>query len=447
MNHTYISPAPTTSEPRLSLRRGLAAVWLAWTLGAVAFVAFFGTNAPYADEWEFVPVLVGEEPLGPWLWQLHNEHRMVLPRLVYWALFQLTHDFRTGMFLQVALLAALAGYLMRFAASLRGRPDWTDAFFPISLLHIGHWENFVMGYQICFVFFTVLVMGLVILALRIQPVTAFRSGGLAAGLGMLLALTGSFGLAVVPPLALWLVIVAAAVWRTGQRIQALILLLLTLLPVIYLANYLHDYEKPAHHPELSTDPRAVLRVAGETLAVAFGMGLSPVWWLVAPVLVLLGVATVGLLLRQRWPQADERLSVVGLVTVAAGVAGVALAIGIGRGGWGAGMGLWSRYSLLMWPLVGMAYLVWVRQGRRWVPVGLCVVAALAFPGNVGFGLGNGAACHATYSAIAADAAAGRSADEITRRNFARSHQTGYEDWAQRAIPLLRAAHIGIFAGK
>ena len=42
-------------------------------------------------------------------------------------------------------------WLMRLAAQLRGRPHWADVFFPVSLLHLGHWENFLMGYQICFV--------------------------------------------------------------------------------------------------------------------------------------------------------------------------------------------------------------------------------------------------------------------------------------------------------
>ena len=64
-----------------------------------------GTNAPYADEWEFVPALVGAEPALPWLWQQHNEHRMVLPRAVYLLLFKLTHDFRAGMLVQVAMLS------------------------------------------------------------------------------------------------------------------------------------------------------------------------------------------------------------------------------------------------------------------------------------------------------------------------------------------------------
>ena len=57
------------------------------------------------------------------------------------------------------VLSALALGLMRFAARLRGRPDWADVFFPVSLLHLGHWENFILGYQICFALFTVLVTG------------------------------------------------------------------------------------------------------------------------------------------------------------------------------------------------------------------------------------------------------------------------------------------------
>ena len=97
MTQTYTPTAPATSATFRSLRRALVAVWAVFAVGAVAFVAVIGTNAPYADEWEFVPALVGEEPALPWLWQQHNEHRLPLPRAVYLTLFALTHDFRAGM--------------------------------------------------------------------------------------------------------------------------------------------------------------------------------------------------------------------------------------------------------------------------------------------------------------------------------------------------------------
>lgn len=446
MTQTYTPTAPATSATFRSLRRALVAVWAVFAAGAVAFVAVIGTNAPYADEWEFVPALLGEEPALPWLWQQHNEHRLPLPRAVYLTLFALTHDFRAGMLLQVALLAALALYLMQVADRLRGKPHWADAFFPVSLLHVGHWENFIMGYQICFVLFAVLATGLAVVALRITRANAFRSGVTAGVLLMLLALTGGSGLVVVPPVAAWLVVVAASVWQSGEKGRAALLLLLAALPLAYLGVYAGGYERPPLHPVPSTDPRAVLRVAGEVLAMSFGIAMTPVWLAAFAGILALGGATVALLV-PRWKEPGERLSVVGLIAVTAGVAGVALAIGVGRSGMGGDMGLWSRYSMLSWPLLAAAYLVWVKRGRKWVPVALCVFAALVFLGNTGTGMQNGAAVKSRYSAIEADAALGLSAEQIVARQFPGSHQAGQEQRAVHAIPMLRAARVGIFAGK
>ena len=111
------------------------------------------------------------------------------------------------------------------------------------------------------------------------------------------------------------------------------------------------------------------------------------------------------------------------------------------------MGLWSRYSMLSWPLLAAAYLVWVKLGRKWVPVALCVFTALVFPGNTGTGMQNGAAVKSRYSAIEADAARGLSAEQIVARQFPGSHHAGQEQRAVHAIPMLRAARVGIFAGK
>ena len=446
MTQTYTPTAPATSATFRSLRRALVAVWAVFAVGAVAFVAVIGTNAPYADEWEFVPALLGEEPALPWLWQQHNEHRLPLPRAVYLTLFALTHDFRAGMLLQVAMLAALALYLMQIADRLRGKPHWADAFFPVSLLHVGHWENFIMGYQICFVLFAVLATGLTVVALRITRANAFRSGVTAGALLMLLALTGGSGLVVVPPVAAWLVVVAVSVWQSGEKGRAALLLLLAALPLAYLGVYAGGYERPPLHPVPSTDPRAVLRVAGEVLAMSFGIAMTPVWLAAFAGILALGGATVALLV-PRWKEPGERLSVVGLIAVAAGVTGVALAIGVGRSGMGGDMGLWSRYSMLSWPLLAAAYLVWVKLGRKWVPVALCVFAALVFLGNTGTGMQNGAAVKSRYSAIEADAALGLSAEQIVARQFPGSHQAGQEKRAVHAIPMLRAARVGIFAGK
>src|SRR5262245_31847805 len=119
-------------------RSVLLGVWAILTLANLCFVLGFGHNVPRVDEWEFIPVLTGHEPPGPWLWAQHNEHRLPLPRLIYLALFWLTGDFRSGMIASVLLLSGLSLGLMRYVARVRGWPAWTDLFVPVGLLNGGH---------------------------------------------------------------------------------------------------------------------------------------------------------------------------------------------------------------------------------------------------------------------------------------------------------------------
>ncbi|MBA4064451.1 MAG: hypothetical protein C0501_12205 [Isosphaera sp.] len=437
MSQPY-TPAP---RPARLARAVLLAAWAALTAGAVGFVVAFGSNAPYADEWEFVPALLGREPAGPWLWAQHNEHRLPLPRAVYLALFKLTHDFRAGMLLQVGMLSALSLGLMALAARLRGRPAWPDAFFPVSLLHLGHWENFVMGYQLCFALFTVLVTGLVVVALRATRETAFRSGVAAGTLNLLLVLTGGAGLAVAPPVCAWVVYLAAAEWRAGRRGRAAVLIGLAVLPPAYCVPYFTGYEHPPHHPPTSSDPVAVARVAAEGLAMAAAPGAPPVWAVVFAAEVVLGLATVRLLVGG---PGGDRTSAFGLAAVAAGVVLLVLAVGHGRAAMGPGMGLWSRYGLLTWPLLGAAYLVWVRAGREAVPMLMCFAASLAFVPNTGTGMAVGSAVRAGYDRIRADVRAGVPVAALVDRHL---KGTGQEGRAARGIPMLREAGVGVFAGK
>ena len=194
----------------------LLATWAALTVAAVGFVVMVGSNCPNADEWEFVAALTGHEPLGPWLWAQHNEHRLPLPRLVYYCLFQVTHDFRAGSLLQIALLSATSLGLMTLASRLRGRPYWTDVFFPVSIIHTGHWENLLIGYNICFAFILVLETGLGLVAMFATRENAFRSGLKAGVLMVLLCLCGGGGVVAAMPVALWLAYLAICEWRSGN---------------------------------------------------------------------------------------------------------------------------------------------------------------------------------------------------------------------------------------
>jgi hypothetical protein len=443
MSQTYSQPAPATSLTRAVL----LAAWAVLSLAALAFVLNFGSNVPTVDEWEFVPVLTGHEPVGPWIWAQHNEHRLPLPRAVFVGLIGITRDFRSGMVLQVALLSVLSLWLTRTAAELRGRPVWADVFFPISLLHLGHWENYLLGYQICFVLFTVFAAALGVVAVRATRDTAFRSGVQAGCLVLVLALCGGSGLVLIPPVVVWLLYLAAVARRIGPRWHAAVVAGLAGLAVIYLGVYALTYLSPSNHPPPSGDPVAVLVVAGEVLAMAPGIGLAGAWPAVAVAMLLLGAATLGLVARDlRAP--ERRPSAVGLIAVAAGLGGLALAVGVGRAAFGDTMGLWARYALLTWPLLGIAYLAWVRQGGwggKWVPIGLCVAAALAFPPNNLTGLIRGNDRHTTLAAVVVKVRAG-APPEVVAAGFKNTADAGQEGRAILGIPMLKEARLSALAG-
>src|ERR1700740_3081887 len=99
-------------------------------VAALAFVGKYGSNVPYWDEWNMVPVLVGDQPVDAhWLWSEHNGHRIPLPRLLLLGLYKLTgSDFRAGMYFNVFALGALAFTMIWVAKGQRGETSYADAF-------------------------------------------------------------------------------------------------------------------------------------------------------------------------------------------------------------------------------------------------------------------------------------------------------------------------------
>src|SRR5262249_36339228 len=96
------------------------------------------------------------------------------------------------------------------------------------------------------------------------------------------------------------------------------------------------------------------------------------------------------------------------------------------------------YAVLMWPLLGLAFLFWAGRGGgagKWVPAVLCVVAAVAFLTNTGTGMVYGAKLRGSLSDIETEIRSGLPAEVIAARHFAGSV---HEERAARAIPMLRA---------
>src|SRR5258707_4056283 len=134
-------------------------VWALMLLVALLLVGRFGSaSVPVNDDWDgIVPALTGAQPFTfEWLWQQHNEHRVLFPRLLLLAVLKPTEDFRAVMFLNVVAMGTVALWMILIAKRLRGRMSYTDAFFSLVLLNLAQFENFLMAWQIQMVTSTVL---------------------------------------------------------------------------------------------------------------------------------------------------------------------------------------------------------------------------------------------------------------------------------------------------
>ncbi len=180
-------------------------------VGAAAFVARFGTDVPIWDDYDFMPAVVGEQPVTPgWLWEQCNEHRIPLPKLIFVVACRTAgNDVRAGMAASVAVLAALAAGMVVLAGRLPGGARPSDAVFSLLLLNLGHASNLLWSIQFIHVLSTGIGTAvLILIAWRTRwpgPAVA-AAAGVALGL---LPLCGGTGLLYVPALGSWLL---AASW-------------------------------------------------------------------------------------------------------------------------------------------------------------------------------------------------------------------------------------------
>lgn len=356
------------------------------TVADLWFVARYGPLVPYFDDWEIVPVLVGQQPLtAAWLWSAHNEHRLPLPRLL---LLGLCHvgGFQAGMFYNAAALSGLALAMIVVARRVRGRTSLADAVFPLALLHYGHFENLLWSWQVGFVTSTVLAGAVLVgIAMHGQRPTF----GAVVGIGVclvLLPLCGANGLILALPPAVWLGVCGLIdVFRAGEvrRHEGWRMLAFAVAFAIVASAYVLGMRRPPHQP-YDLSPRDVLANAQWLVRFPFGMIVEGLWRRQIETVLLLLTFTLALLARVCWQGGSEARRAAGILAVMAGVAGVGLAVATGRPGHGGA----PRYITLV--VLALLAAVWAvilysRQAERrdlalWV---LLIVATLAAPDVTG----------------------------------------------------------------
>ncbi len=161
----------------------------------------------------FLAELVGERPAAGWLAEAHNEHRFPLPRFLWLACHRLTgFDFCVPLLLSAALVSAAALAFVAAARTTRGRSRVADQLLPALLLHLGHWENWLIGYQLAFTV-SVAAVAFVLASAASGCVNPTACAAATAAL----ALCGGAGVLLALPVALW---VGWAAVRTRRWAEA-----------------------------------------------------------------------------------------------------------------------------------------------------------------------------------------------------------------------------------
>ncbi len=357
------APIIETASRIGSDRAERAFVFLVLVASAAAlwyFVVHFGRNVPYMEDWELIPGLTGHRNVGlGWLTEQTLEHRYVLAKALLLPLWVIGGgDFRLPMYVDAAVLCVLAWACTRVAASLRGRASFTDAFFPLALLHWGHAENLIFFVQLYFV----LPVALILIILFVAVTGAFErpAGRVAIAVCLaLLPLNGAIGLIMTPPIALW---VAGLAWsRRAHGLSWIPLLAAVCAGCVAAALYFVGYVSPARVGQAPRTIRGVVRTTLEVLSVSLGppgSALRQYGGAAVAVVLLAGVVVLVLrLLRSR----ERSAQTLGLLACFGATGLVILGIGYGRSVIGPGAGVPSRYSLLGVPALCCVYFVGVRS--------------------------------------------------------------------------------------
>ena len=211
------------------------------------------SSLPYWDGWRQIEVAAnGASPVSPsWLWQQHNEHRLVLPKLF------LAVDLQLFGARQAFMLASIfAIQLMHFGLlswSMRALGNWNGVLWrtgtglaAFCLFCPTQWENFVWGFQVCFIlpsfFATASFVALVRYSTELQGASEKRPSPRFLIVSMLCAFAAAYSLA--NGSLLWPVLVTAAIClRLGRNA----VLSLAMTGAVSTALYLYHYSRPVGH--------------------------------------------------------------------------------------------------------------------------------------------------------------------------------------------------------
>jgi hypothetical protein len=365
---------------------------------AACLVARYGVDVPFWDEWtiaEFLQKIDGGTLTASALLSQHNEHRMLVPRIIQLAVaFGMGWDTRILMWLSLGLLlACLSGCVVLWRRSLEHRATWPStislALVALLVFSPAQHQNLLWGFQICF-----FVPGACLLASTIIVSSPKATLGLSLAAASVLSTAATFS--ILPGLLTWPLTAWTALPRFGppSRTGTVKWVLWAVWCSVVIALYFFRYEPPVHSPSLlAALNQPITLLTGTIVCVGspFSFGSYPLRS--AFVAGVFATGALGWLMLSVWRRRTDTELVARatpwMVIASFGFLSGA-AIAVGRVGYGYVALLESRYaSLTMAVYIGVMMLAAVlrdraataRASREWVVVSaaLAVLYALSFP--------------------------------------------------------------------
>jgi hypothetical protein len=356
-----------------------------YVFATTAVMVFHGWSAvPYWDQWDEL-VLNPKQILSPWLHSLHNEHRILFPRLLFAIdAFAFAGTNKFNFFCNLALPLALAGLIL-FVTRRHVSRSVTDTLWiagtVLTLLFSAmQYENFIWGFQVGF--------------FGVELAAAASISCLVLGRRSWLSMIASIGFSTIAVYTLAggmpvpFIAIPLAKWAKRSTAQVIIL---AIAAVALLASYVYGYVSPGQ----TSDPLftmfrpglihyAVAEMGNPFGQVLLALGRSHRLTMVMDLAFgMLGLGTIAIsawvFLRRGRKIDGTQLFFLGIALF---VVGVAFLTALGRLEFGVDQALSVRYAspmLLFWLSMAMLAIIEVQERRpdlRPVAIGLSLLMAV-----------------------------------------------------------------------
>jgi hypothetical protein len=314
-------------------------VWIAMAVYVGTLVTRSVVDCPYRDDFAFIDQMTGDAPITwQWLWELHNEHRMPIPKLTIVYLTRLwSIDFRVAPLVSVALLAATSLACIWALARRRGRYAIEDALIPVVFCTWAQSESLTWTTTLQLVLAACFGMLWWCAARRAEETRRASWLAVAGVLGVCAGLSGGSGVALLAGFIPWFVWRAVADRATALRVMALVsAIALTCLGWVYAASYVPIPGHPGP-PSLGLGFRYGLRL------------LASPWTMLGDIAEPVGLAVACFIAWSCWRIARTRsYDAASTIALTVGALAVCGAVTIGRAAGESHM-VTSRYVTMMLP--------------------------------------------------------------------------------------------------